>query len=357
MAGHHAVLGIRTGGDTGRYVGAAKNILQGLPLQGKGTMNLFYDYFLAWVFGIGGGETSLVASQCLVTLGCALLLHLAVEKVFDRNVATIAAFVFLLNPEVQRWVFFILPEAIATCALVALVSLAWLARYQQRWVVLALLMGLVLGLTRPEGKYFLIPVIVYWFINLPSSGRWPAWSMLGILGCLFVLTGNADVHENFSEHFITGSYIWGYAGLNPNPDQALIKVGEKGVFSTILYMMENHPTLLLETILMRLWMFVSHMRPFYSNVHNVASFIFCLVLYVLSCLAWWRCKAYRPDMALLWMVTGIQALMVVLTFDDWDGRWLNRVMPSLSILAACGWAGLFLATARDHQAGGGVTGS
>ncbi|MBF0137726.1 MAG: glycosyltransferase family 39 protein [Magnetococcales bacterium] len=340
MGGHYLVLGIRTGGDTGRYVDGAERLLKGLPLEGKQPMYLLYNSFLALVFGSGFGELAVILLQCLLTLGTALLIYLATREIFNKSVGMMATGVFLLNPDVQRWVFFILPEAMATCALIALLCLALLVQNHQRWVVPALLMAVMVGLARPEGKYFLLPVVIHWALYLKSPYRWQALSMLGIFIGLLLVTVNADTHEKFARHMIQGDYIWGYPGLNPHPDQALIRISEQGPFATLIYMLQHEYVLLGKTIAWRVWMFFAHTRPFYSTMHNLLAFSFCAVLYFFSILAWWRCREHRSHFVLLWLAILVQLSMVALTFDDWDGRWLNRVMPVLTILAAAGSVGL-----------------
>ena len=76
-------------------------------------------------------------------------------------------------------------------------------------------------------------------------------------------------------------------------------------------------------------------RPYYSSTHN----LLLLPLYALFALAvagWWRWKA-EEVVGLLVAVLVLNALLIGLTYDEWNGRFLVPLWPIIIALAGAGW--------------------
>ena len=87
-------------------------------------------------------------------------------------------------------------------------------------------------------------------------------------------------------------------------------------------------------IFYKVFFFFGHIRPFYSQVHNL---IIMLVLYPCYLFAILTLKKYPIEQsAKVFICTFIlsQAAVVALYMEDWDGRFLLPVIPFVFLLAS-----------------------
>ncbi len=164
-AGSQAVFflffGVRWGGDSGRYVTAAQNILDGVPLLPEQWHYLAYEWMLVPIFFMKGGLKTVVFTQCILSLVGALVFYGMGKKIFSPTAGVAAAIAFLIHPSIQRWNYYILTESLATCALITVIGSAILIR-ETKWAKITLIpAALILALVRPETFLFLFPVSLY----------------------------------------------------------------------------------------------------------------------------------------------------------------------------------------------------
>jgi mannosyltransferase len=75
-----------------------------------------YSYFLwLWTEAMGTGEIALRIPSLLAMLGAAYLLYRSAQKIFDHDVAIIAAVIFCLHPVVILESIDVRPNAFGAC--------------------------------------------------------------------------------------------------------------------------------------------------------------------------------------------------------------------------------------------------
>ena len=331
-------FGLRMGGDTGRYVGGAQRILEGLPLGGGQRHYLAYEGLLAFVQGLDGGLEFMVIVQGLLALGGAVGLYFLGRRMFSEPVGLLASIAFLFHPSIQRWNFYILTESLATNALILAVALSFLVREGKPLGILLLPVGAVLALARPEAPLFLLPIIFYLL-----QGRSPfpvsiGSSFIAILFILFWFRPSQPSDFGVWKHWQEGTYIWGYPGIGPPSGAALFGPASGQAAFGVREVLMDWPWFFKLTAL-RAFYFFSPTRPYFSTLHNTVAAAVTLPAYALGMVGTFAGKP--QGRMLLWGIVILQGVLAVLTWSDWDNRWLDRVFPFLLVLAVGGAVGLW----------------
>ncbi|HEX8656758.1 MAG TPA: hypothetical protein VF690_04460, partial [Hymenobacter sp.] len=102
----------------------------------------------------------------------------------------------------------------------------------------------------------------------------------------------------------------------------------------VLYFAAHNPTYFGRLLLGKLFVFVSYLKPHYSLVHRVAGVLVLWPAYWLAARATRRREIWRPARVFLSAVFIFQTLIVMLTVDDWDVRFLAPVLLVVFALAA-----------------------
>ncbi len=335
MAGCYLVLGVRLGGDSGRYLEGAKALLAGQALAGKQLHFLGYQALVALGLRAGGGPAGVVAIQCLLSLLAAWCLWRAGTRIFSPLAGWLAALLYLAYPDVQAWNFYVLTDGPFASLLAISLSLGLLAGRGEIWCWLALVPALAgLALLRPEGVLFFLPLAIY----LAARDRWGAALLIFLAGAaLFVGLGGRDAaaQEDLLGHWQRGTVIWGAAMDWPSPRLAAGAAG--GLAAFLWQALTRDPLWLLDLLARRWFWFLAHLRPYYSLAHNLLAGAASLLWLVLGLGAVLRAGRGR-EKALLWLTVLAQMALVGLTWADHDGRFLTRVTPALILLAAAGLA-------------------
>jgi hypothetical protein len=325
-------FGVRWAGDSGRYVEAARNILDGVPLFREQWYYLSYEWLLVPIFSLGGGMKAVVFTQCVLSLIGAFFLYGMGKNMFSKTVGLAAASAYLIHPSIQRWNYYVLTENLATCALIIVIGSAMFCR-ETRWAKTTLIpAALVLALVRPETLLFLLPVSVY-LLKFPFS--WSifngAFLMVISLSLWWIRPGSPEAFGLLS-HWEKGTYIWGYPGIGG--PKILIDKGSEGVGAGLVQLLWADPLWGLRVLGLRVYYFLFPIRPYFSGLHNWAALGSSLGVYALA--LWGSLSMKSRELKLIRGILLVQMGLVAVTWSDWDSRWLDRVMPLLILLAAGG---------------------
>ena len=332
---NYMVLGIRLGGDSSSYMSGASSVIQSLPLEGRAVFSLPYVYVLAGFSQIGASLTHVVIFQCVVALLISFLIYLSAKLCFSWKVGLIASLLFLVNPDIQRWNFYILPETIGTASLVLTTTLAIFYRKDARWVYLLLASCFILGLIRPDTIYLLIPLAVYW----TKKDRKLSYFLLFVLfaGILFY---SANLPSRFNQIIIDtwskGEIIWGYSGLSFPPEANVDVKDFDSWWKLLAWYFLSDPLWFFKILFIRLTYFLGHHRPFYSLFHNLFAVVSSLVIYILAIVGTVTNKGALRFNLTVWGIFLLQLAVCMGICVDWDGRFYLRVLPLLLIVVSAG---------------------
>lgn len=341
-----AINGVRHGGDTPLYLDGANRVLEGGTLTGRAPSYLGYVWLVAAAQAIGIGTFGIVAVQVLLGAVAAAAVYSIGAALAGRTAGAVAAILYGLDADTNRWHQFILADSIYVSLLIIGVLLTHRAaiRGGAEPVVSA---GAVLfgaGLVRPEG-WFLIPAAAGYLVTMRARSAAQRLASAGALvGVAAVLTvmfapvfgGNLQAVDP-ARMLERGQTIWEFDGwriaMPPKDPAAPPETGAIG------YAM-RHPLSTVTLMLARVAVHFAHVRPFYSTTHNAVIVIWLVPLYVASLFAIWKLGA-APLMWWLLAAIGTQTLVVALTHAEWDGRYLAHVLPLFDALAGAAIGLLF----------------
>lgn len=346
--------GIRSGGDTGRYLEGAEALLRGAWPSGKAASYLGYDAFVTLFMGSGLGRMGIVAAQVALSGLAAFALYRLAARLYEPRAGLLAALCYVAYPPIQRWNFYILTDSLFVSSAVVSAWLVVRARGLWGWVAAGLA---VLGASavRPHGLGLLVAATAY--------GGWTLWRtrrhvLLGVLGAVVVaaapgvlaVAGRALAREHLLEHYVRGTVVWGYDALNrplpAAPPQAAAP-GTNPLVGLVAFAAER-PGHVARLAALRLGYEYFQVRPYYSPRHNAALLATLLPAYLLALGGLARRVSDPPARAYLLAIVLAQSLAVALTFADWDGRHLAVVLPFAFLFAG---AGLSSVLERMHGAG------
>lgn len=330
-------FGVRLGGDSGRYIGAAQNILEGLPLTNEQLHYLSYEYILLPIYALGGGTKTITVVQCFFALAGALAIYLLGKKVFSRSIGLLASVVFLLHPSIQRWNFYILTEGLATNTLLVTTAFCLTAENKITRGGYFFIAAGILALSRPESPVFLIPLTIYLISEKkPLALLWGIALVLLMVG-IWVLRPPLAAEFGVWKQWKEGVYIWGYPGVGSPLSSHEEAFRGENVFAWALAMI-YHPIWFIKLSAYKVYYFLLPVRPYYSTLHNLIAVSATFPLYPLAVFG--TIKGKRKESMTIWGLIFVQCMLVSLTWSDWDNRWLDRITPFLLLLASGGAAAL-----------------
>jgi hypothetical protein len=233
------LFGVRLGGDSGRYVEAVRNILNGVPLFREQWYYLSYEWMLIPIFSLGGGLKAVVFTQCVLALLGAFFLYGMGKNMFSPAAGVAAAIAYLIHPSIQQWNYYVLTESLATCALISVIGSAILSR-ETKWAKMTLIpAALVLALVRPETPLFLLPVSLYLFdFRVSWSSFNGVFLTVVALSLWWIRPGSSEAFGLLS-NWEKGTYIWGYPGIGG--PKILIDKGSEAVGTGIIQLLWADP--------------------------------------------------------------------------------------------------------------------
>jgi len=342
-----AVLGVRAGGDTPRYVEGAAN-LGHRPLEGMQRLFPGYIALLAASTAAGFGAGGVVALQIVMAAVATVLLYELGRRVAYPSVGIIAAGLFVLNVDIARWHAYILTDSLYISLVVVAAYAIHIASERGGWRYAAAAAALVAAaLVRPHGRLLAIAAAVYWVARRPShaSRAVAVAAAVALIGAAAITARGAlrAEAESPGRWLGEGVVIWA------DPESRLPMPGETGALTAAgatsaapLAYAVRHPLATSRLAASRIGLELLHARRFYSTAHNAAVVVTLGPTYVLAVLGFLRLRD-RPLAWLLAGIAGLHFLMVAATFADWDGRFLLYVLPLLDLFAA---AGLLVVTNR-----------
>ncbi|MGH9386153.1 MAG: glycosyltransferase family 39 protein, partial [Vicinamibacterales bacterium] len=275
-----AVMGVRTGGDTGLYLDGARRLIEGEPLIDREPSYVGYVALVALCQSIGVGLTGLVIVQVAMATASAGAVYRLAHELGGPRAAWIATALLTIDVETNRWHVYVLSDSLYLSVFTGSVWLVARAtqapRNWSRYAVAAA--GLILaGLIRPEGWFVIPAAAMFWVVSGFQSRVTQAGAGLAIVvaSTLLVvvvaprLTGNLSA-VGPGEMLRRGQTIWEYDGWRLTmPAASSGGSGGDSARGAVRYAIE-HPIKTVELMAARVAVHLAHIRPFYSTLHNTA---------------------------------------------------------------------------------------
>jgi hypothetical protein len=333
----YAYLGIRRGSDTTVYAEAAAQLLSGQWPEGRLVWYSTYIAFLAMIFAVGGGFQLVAILQILLSGVAAMALGLSVKKMTSSFWTSCwAVLLYLFWFKIHQWNIFIYTESLFTS--LALISFAVLLRIKTPFHYLCFFILFVLTFfVRPTGFCLLIGLVWYTFRKSALPGKKKlALGIIIFIVSMILLNGMLYQFELMTS-YAQGEIIYPGVSLGFQvpadlivPDSSHAPLLRLGLF--IFY----NPLYFAKITLAKMFLFLANIKPYFSILHNT---LIVLVLYPLYGFAFLGFRQFPIRSGGQNFIIGFvlaQIFTVMLTTENWDGRFLIPILPFVFVLSVIG---------------------
>ncbi|WP_113922807.1 glycosyltransferase family 39 protein [Cognataquiflexum aquatile] len=352
-------LGIKVVDDSPRYLGYADRIMEmGFFFDPHEFWYISYPLFMILVRMVHDSMEMVIISQVLLSLGALVAIYLTSLKLFKNPVAAfLTGFLYMLFFEISIYNYYILCESFfvsMTC-----ISLYFLVKWYKNEITPAnIILGtLVLVLTlfaKPTGIVLLAAIISYWIYRIFASIHRPVLKIclgLGLLIPLFLLGNKMLTTFSFMNEYIRGDVIFGMFQYKNSPHYELLTVARPDTLyipdaqhsplvRLFLFVLFN-PIYWGTLFLSKIFLFLFHIRPFWSTWHNLFSLIYLIPVYYFAMKAIRKKTVTGEESVFVMVYILFHAMIVGIMTEDWDGRFLIPVLPVILIPAGLGISHLF----------------
>jgi 4-amino-4-deoxy-L-arabinose transferase-like glycosyltransferase len=340
-------IGIRTAGDSPRYLDGAENLLRGLPLQERQPYYTGYLLLIAFCRMIGSGLPGVIAIQLMMAGLAALALYDLGRRLHGESAGLFAAALFAANPDIARWNAYILTDSLyISLVILAVWSTHKAFELRRYWYLMASTVLAAATLIRPNGSVLILVSLLYLCSGIKRKrlrhlviAAILLASILSALALLrFYTLRFGDNPVTILRYGITGISEWDV----PMPAEPGPFAGE---WTDLISYVARHPFASLRLGATRVAIELIHARPFFSFKHNALLFVSLPVIYLLA-LVGLRLSRNRSLMRLVVLTIVAHLAVVAATYADWDGRFLLYVLPLICLLSSCTLASLVAKRAR-----------
>ncbi|HEX8920147.1 MAG TPA: glycosyltransferase family 39 protein [Pyrinomonadaceae bacterium] len=340
-------IGIRTAGDSPRYLDGAENLLKGLPLQERQPYYTGYLLLIAFCQMTGSGLPGVVAIQLMMAGLAALALYDLGRRLHGESAGLFAAALFAANPDVARWNAYILTDSLyISLVILAVWSTHKAFELRRYWYVLAAAVLVTATLIRPNGSVLILVSLLYLSSGIKRRNLRrlviSAILLASILGALallrFYTLRFGDNPVTILRYGVTGISEWSVKmPAEPGPFA--------GEWTDLISYVARHPFASVRLGATRVAIELVHARPFFSFKHNALVLVTLPVLYLLALMGL-RLSRNRSLARLIVLTIVAHLAVVAATYADWDGRFLLYVLPLVCLLSSCALASLVAKRAR-----------
>ncbi|MBV6644316.1 MAG: glycosyltransferase family 39 protein [Cyclobacteriaceae bacterium] len=338
-------LGTKIVNDSPRYLEYAEQLKSGFYFDRHNFWYLGYVFFIFLIKVFTQEVGAIILAQHLLSLIALLTLYKASYALFqDRMKATITALLFIFFVEINSWNAYILPESFylsMTCF--SLCFLILIFHKTKNWSTL--LMGFVIvsvtALSKPTGIALLMALAFSSSMLINLKWRWP---LLGIAMVVSLLLANTmlDTFRVIELNYVKGEVVYA-VGTLPNdglydplildvPKDMVTSASDQGPVMQIVTFIVQNPWYWTKLFCLKVFFFLTHVRPYWSDWHNLFSVVFLLPMYY-HAIRTLRSGIPKTISHFAVSYLLIHIIIIGITSVDWDGRFLVPLLPVIFLCA------------------------
>ncbi|MEQ8581339.1 MAG: hypothetical protein RIC30_13605 [Marinoscillum sp.] len=335
-------FGIKSPVDTAFYISDALSINQGVWSSDYTFWYSSYSCLLALIHRIGAPFEMIVLVQVLASGLAAVALYRLAVTWGGYPSAMIATLFYILWPEIHQWTMILYTDSLFTSmVIISVYSLR--SSHSKAQYLGSFILIIITTFIRPPGMLFLMSILgSLWFHTQVKklSGICRATVGIAVFSALlfflnFVMT---DYANSFIESYAKAEIIYPNISMLIDPPGNLqIPDPRHSPISRLILFVVYNPLYFIKLSLMKGLLYLGHIKPYFSLLHNLLIVLFLYPIYYfgireLRLVRWNQLKLFTS----LFIVS--QILMVSLTTENWDGRFLIPLLPWLFIPAGQGIA-------------------
>lgn len=328
--------------DTEMYLQDAESLLAGTIPQQRSIWYLGYSSFLAIIFYLGGSLFHVVLAQILFSGTAAILLYQYLQKISHSHLPAFTGVLLYLGwIKIHEWNVFIYTESLFTSF--CIITFVLLTYSKKLWQVLLVTPLIIFTfLIRPTGIGFLFSLLVY-YIHIFRRKR-PQLSQTYFLAAAIILFLPALllVNKMLQNYTLIESYAKAeiiYPNISLGILQAkdiVIPDEEYPSLLRLVIFIFNNPLYFLKLSFTKFFLFFGNIKPYFSLLHNTLISLFLFPVYYFAVKGFYLFPGKAEERSFILSFILVQALIVTLTTENWDGRFLIPVLPFVFIFATFG---------------------
>jgi len=335
-------FGIRFGIDSERYVEIAEALVQGSWPHGTDIFYISYCLLIAGLQLLGLGPVWMVLVQ-IILAGLSLIGIYNIVRIIGGNNMTswLACLLYILWFKFHQWNLIVYTDSLFTSSVILAIWALITANNRLRYVVAFGLIAFSVFI-RPSGIGFLFAISGYMLCKQLNfeKGRMrimlSASLLLMIISGAFLNTILKDFVPSFLDSYKKAEII--YPGISlgiQKQDGLIIPEGQSQPFTQLLVFTFQNPIYMIKISTLKAILFIGHVKPYYSLLHNLFIGFFLYPIYVFAVVGARQIQEKRIQL-FIGVFVGFSLLTVSLTSENWDGRFLLPVLPWISMLASFG---------------------
>jgi hypothetical protein len=331
-------LGIKYAIDTTRFNAEANAWLNG---QFEPSYRLWYSGYIAILFickSIFHSIYPSIAFQYLLSLIATVLFYQGLCKLLKNNTATFFSTLLLIcYLPIQQWNTCLLTESIFISLILLFVRAFSIEKKSHKWLIL-ILISILAATVRPNGGIlFFTCMSVYGIQFIQQDKKISILFTMIIAIALFLLHSFTDTFYQFLlDSFNKGEIICGYNHWTSPYKTNIQNDHSSGSIIKILELFFANPIKSMQLFASRFFALWSDMRSYYSLSHNLFIGLYLIIAYAAAIIGFIQYRKVFTELASATLLyCGINSLLIMITYADWDGRFLAPLLPMVFI-----WSGL-----------------
>ena len=337
----YVVEGVRIVNDSERYMEYAHEIAKANFYQEHNIWYFAYCGFLAFFFKFGLGVKSIMFAQIILSLVSVVALQKTIENFFKNNfTALITTLAYVAFAEIATWNVYILTESLfISCICFALYFLSdYYVSKSNKSLIYMVLMLLIVFWIRPMGVTLVAAMALFFYLEkmLSFLNSWQKVFMVSfaILFGLFLVNEMLTTFH-LVENYATGEVVFGISRIPSyqGHEQILLSVpfdvylpAEGSTLWKALVFYVKNPVYGSKLFFLKGFFFITHYKPYYSLIHNTYNLLFIIPAY-LGLYFFFKSKYLAPIKLSVLAYLAINLLIIMLTCEDWDGRFYMGLVP------------------------------
>lgn len=344
-------FGVKIVNDSKRYLDYAANLNQGFYFDPH---NFWYFGYVAFIFIVrlisSDTEVIIFFQYAFSFLAIILLYKTSILLFSNKLLGFLTSFFYIFILEIITWNSYILPEAIYASALITSFYLIIKPDKSIFLNIITLILVLFTALIKPTGFVLIVSILIVIGGNLVIKNRLVRYTISVLLGALFLVMLNKMLTTFILiENYLTGEIVYDLTTLPNHPDLKLLTVDVPDdlyipaktldpLARLVLFVIFN-PIYMIKLSFLKVLLFLSHIRPYWSTAHNL---FIVLMLYPLYSFGFKGFSFLNRDYKRFTIIFFLGHLLIIAcTTVDWDGRFLLPLMPLLFLVGGSGIVAFF----------------